>query len=220
MNLAADHVEGTNPAPGWIDFTEITVAPKAVSGSYLVTREALDASNPALDAIVMSALREEYAAHAEELVAGWIIGAATAGTAWPTADQTSAIVGAMSAFIASRNAEADTVLVKPSAFTELATEKDSSKRPMNPYLNPTNADGSLGAASGRLNVAGIAVRAAWSSTVDVVIAKRSDVAVFESAMLGFRFTEKHGPAAIEFATFGYVAATVLRPAGVVKLVKA
>ena len=218
--LAADHVEGTNPTAGSITFTEIVVTPKAISGSYLVTREALDAANPSLDAIIINALREAYDNAAETHVATQILAGATAGAAWPTTGFSAAVVETMAAFIGDRLAEADTVLVKPSAFVELATETDSSGRPMNPYLNPTNADGSLGAAAGRLNVAGITVRQAWSSTADLVVAKRSDAAVFESSMLGFRFNEKHGPAAIEFATFGYVAATVLRPEGVVKRTKA
>ena len=144
-----------------------------------------------------------------------ILAGATVGAAWPTADFSAAVVETMAGFIGTRLAEADTVLVKPSAFVQLATEKDSSKRPMNPYLNPSNADGTMGSAAGRLNVAGVAVRQAWSSTADLVVAKRTDAAVFESSMLGFRFNEKQGPAAIEFATFGYVAATVLRAAGVV-----
>ena len=213
--LMADHVEGTNPTPGSITFGEITVAPKAISGSYLVSREALDSANPALDGLILSAIREAYDNHAETLVAGWIEAAATAGAVWPTADYTAALVGSMAGFIGTRLAEADVVLVKPSAFTELATEKDSSKRPMNPYLNPSNADGTMGAAAGRLNVAGIAVRSAWSATASAIVAKRSDVAVFESPMLGFRFNEKYGPAAIEFAAFGYVGAAVLRSLGVV-----
>ena len=213
--LMANHVEGTNPTPGSITFGEITVAPKAISGSYLVSREALDSANPALDGLILSAIREAYDNHAETLVAGWVEASATVGSAWPTSDYTSALVGSMAGFIGTRLAEADVVLVKPSAFTELATEKDSSKRPMNPYLNPSNADGTMGAAAGRLNVAGIAVRSAWSATASAIVAKRSDVAVFESPMLGFRFNEKYGPAAIEFAAFGYVGAAVLRSLGVV-----
>ena len=219
-NLAADHVEGTNPTPGTITFGEIVVTPKAISGSYVVSREALDAANPALDSIIMTALREAYDNAAETAVATAILAGASSGTAWPTADFSAAVVETLASFIGDRQAEADTVLVKPSAFVQLATEKDSGKRPMNAYLNPTNADGSLGAAAGRLNVAGIPVRSAWSSTADLVVAKRSDAAVFESSMLGFRFTEQQGPAGIVFATFGYVAATVLRSNGIVKRTKA
>jgi hypothetical protein len=219
-NLAGDHVEGTNPTPGTITMGELVVTPKAISGSYVVSREALDSSNPALDNIIMTAIREAWDNAAEGAVATAILAGASVGAAWPTADFTSAVIETMATFIGDRQAEADTVLVKPSAFTQLATEKDSSKRPMNPYLNPSNADGTLGAAAGRLNVAGVAVRSAWSSTADLVVAKRTDAAVFESPMLGFRFNEKYGPAAIEFASFGYVAAAVLRSNGVVKRTKA
>ena len=218
--LASNHVEGTNPTAGSLTFGEIVVTPKAISGSYLVTREALDAANPSLDAIIIQALREAYDNAAETAVAAAILAGATAGAAWPTSDYTAAVIETMAGFIGTRMAEADTVLVNPTAFTELATEKDSSKRPMNPYLNPSNADGTIGSAAGRLNVAGVSVRQAWSSTADLVVAKRSDAAVFESSMLGFRFNEKHGPAAIEFATFGYVAATVLRAEGIVKRTRA
>jgi hypothetical protein len=169
----------------------------------------------------MAALREAYDNAAETYVAGRIEVDATAGTAYPASSGfTGAVVTAMASFIGGRQAEADVLLVKPSAFIELATEEDGAGRPLNPYLAPSNASGSMGAAAGRLNVAGLQVASAWSATSDLIVAKRSDAAVFESAMLGFRFNERHGVSAVEFATFGYVGATVLRGSGVVKHAKA
>lgn len=219
-NLAADHSEGVNPTPGSLSMTELVVTPKAVSGSYDVTREMLDSANPSLDAIILRAMAEEYANHCETSVAAVIEAGATVGTAWPASGYSVALVGAMADFIGNRMAEADVVLAKPATFSDLATETDGSNRPMNPYIGATNADGTLGRAAGTIAVAGIPVRSAWSLTANVLVAKSTDAAIFASGMQSYRFTEVQGPGIIRFASFGYIGATVLRGSGVVKMTAA
>ena len=79
-SLTADHVEGVNPTDGTLDFDEITVTPKAVSGKFTASREMLDAANPNLDAIIMKAMAEDYANKVENEAAAALLTAATAGT--------------------------------------------------------------------------------------------------------------------------------------------
>lgn len=216
--LIADHVEGTNPTAGAISFDEITVSPKAVSGSYDVSREALDSANPALDQIVMQAIRDDYATKSESYAAAQIVDGASSGDAWVTAGFTAAIMASYADFIDTRRAPADVVLAATAAFSALATEVDDMGRPMNPYAGPSNANGTMGVAGQGLNVAGVNVRPAWALAANgsaLIVAKRTDAATWESGLRMWRWEEVAGPANIRFAAFGYIAAAVLRPTGVV-----
>ena len=57
---SADHVEGTNPSDGSISLGLKTVTPQGISGRMVVTRELVDSSNPAIDQIAFSTMRESY----------------------------------------------------------------------------------------------------------------------------------------------------------------
>lgn len=216
--LIDDHVEGTNPTPGAIVFDEITVTPKAVSGSYDVSREAIDAANPSLDQIVMAAIREDYAAKSEAYAAGVVVAGGSAGTAWPTSDWSVGVVGSCADYVEGRRMPANVILASSAAFSQLATEVDDIGRPMNPYLAPANATGALAGAAAGLNVGGVAVNSAWALGAEgaaLLVARNSDAATWESGLRMWRWEEVAGPANIRFAAFGYLAAAVLRPSGVV-----
>lgn len=217
--LSGNHVEGTNPTDGTINFDEVVVTPKAVSGRYNASREMLDAANPSLDAIIMSAMLEEYATDLEAYVVAQLLGAggASAGAAITEAAATNDLIAALIAFDDARKAGADRVLVSPTLFGVLALEEDQSGRKLNPYLGPVNADGSLGSGAQSLSVVGQAVAKAWAiTTVGAITAKATDATVFTSGVRTWRWEEKGGPANIEFAHFGYAACAVTRPAGVIK----
>jgi|LauGreDrversion4_2_1035121.scaffolds.fasta_scaffold02617_19 HK97 family phage prohead protease len=213
-NMVRSHVEGTNPAAGTLTVTDVTVTPQAVSGIYDISREALDASNPSLDAIIMTAIREDYAALSEGLCADAIQAGATAKTGPST---TLGIMGAASDFMQARGLPADRILASGDTFTALVTEKDGGNRPMNPFAGAMNADGSVSSAASALSVGGLAVRHAWAATAAFVVARSADAATWESGLRTWRWEEVAGPANIRFAAFGYVAAAVLRPTGVVKV---
>ena len=215
--LTADHVEDTNPGNGTITFDEITVTPKAVSGGYLASREMLDAANPNLDALILSAIREDHSRKMESYVAGIVCdGGATAG-AIAEATCVADLVAIIAGFPEDRFAPADRILVSPEVFQFLAAAVDGDDRPLLPYMSPSNASGSFGAGMASLMVAGLQVVNAWALTAaaaDAVVAKASDALVFSSGLSTWRWEEVHGPASIQFAAFGYAAAVVTREAGV------
>lgn len=213
--LMADHVEGTNPTDGSVTFDEVVVTPKAVSGRHRASREMLDASNPSVDAIIMAAIREEYAAEAEAYVAAAFIAGATAGTAVAEATATAGVVANLVAYQVARKQGAGFLLAGTDLFPALALEVDGAGRPMNPYRGATNADGGMSAGAQAIDVAGLASPLAWS-IAGGLLGTRNDAATWESGLRMWRWEEKDGPANIEFAAFGYIAAEVLRPAGVVK----
>jgi len=76
----SDHTENTNPSTGSIAFDEQLVTPVSKSGKYEASREMIEASNPAVDAIIMNAIREEYALDTEAYAITTFLAGATAGT--------------------------------------------------------------------------------------------------------------------------------------------
>ena len=217
--LSGDHVEGVNPTDGTLAFDEITVSPKAVSGQYTASREMLDAANPSLDQIIMSAMMEEYANDLEAYVTAQIVAGASGGTAVDEANPTLDLITAIAQFANLRHAQPDRVFALPLGYQGLATEVDEVGRPMNPYLAPSNASGGITSGVASLSVAGLSVVNTWALALSgqFIVAKAADAAVWTSGVKSWRWEEVAGPANIRFAHFGYVAAAITRPAGVYKL---
>jgi len=216
--LVGDHTEGTNPLSGQLTTTELTVSPKAVSGLWKVTREAIDSMNPAIDMIGVAAMREDYIRDLESYVSGVFVAGASAGAAGATTKYQVGVVKNFAAFAATPGlGVAQVFLAGTNLFTWLAGEVDSTGRPMNPFLTPVNSSGQMGVAAGSLSVAGVPVTAAPGvGTAVGLLGLRAAAASFVSPVQSWRWEERNGPALIEFALFGYVGAAVLRAAGLVK----
>jgi len=238
-DMAADHVEGTNPSDGALDLETVTVTPGAVSGLFKLTREIVDSSNPAVDAIALQAMREAYGQNTEAKVYAELNGAngqggtITAGRvpsgAYVDVDSgqgdelLDAIRAQLAKFPFHRFAGVNRIRLSQEATTALAAAKDSTGRPLLPPLAPQNATGTtdgLGTASQGFNVDGLAGVPAWSMTgnaagdADVIIFNSVDVWAWESPSMTFRYEERSGPALIELALFGYFACRILRPSGI------
>ena len=216
--LVGDHVEGTNPISGSLSTSEITVSPKAVSGIWNVSREAIDSLNPAIDMIGVAAMREDYTRDLESYVAGIFVAGATAGIAGATTKYQAAVIKNFAAFAATPGlGVAQVFLAGTNLFTWLAGEVDGSGRPLSPFLTPMNSVGQMGVAAGSLSVAGVPVTAAPGvGTAVGLLGLRTAAASFVSPVQSWRWEEKNGPALIQFALFGYVGAAVLRAAALVK----
>lgn len=218
VDLAKDHVEGTNPTDGTITFAEITVTPKAISGKFTASREMLDAANPNLDAIIMKAMAEDYANKVEQETATALFTAATAGVNAAGGKVSVALLNALATYATTRTLPADRIALGSGYFGKIAAEVDSGGRPLNPYLNPSNADGTIGAAVASVSFAGLAARMAWSTAAkNAVVYRSGDFISFRSPRLSWRWEEVAGPAQIVFAQFGYTAFAALRSDGAIKL---
>jgi phage head maturation protease len=241
--MAANHVEGTNPTDGVLDLETVTVTPAAVSGLFKLTREIVDSSNPAVDAIALQAMREAYSQNVEakvytELngangVGGVITGTtvpsgATARTSTGTAAATSgrellrALRSELAAYPFRRFASVNRIVLSQEGTTAFATATDTTERPLLPPLAPQNAAGTtdgLGTPVQGFNVDGLAARPAWSMTgnaagdADLIAFNSADAWAWESPTLTFRYEERSGPALVELALFGYFATRILRPSG-------
>lgn len=191
--MAANHVEGTNATDGTLTLGSKTVTPAVVDGLFKVTREIVDSSNPAVDAIALSAMREAYSQNTEakvytELngangVGGTITtgfvpsGAAAVAVAGPAGSIASpglaggtlldTLRGQLAAYPFRRFAPVNRIALNSEGTTVLALGKDSTGRPLLPPLAPQNSVGTvqgLGGTDQGFNVDGNAARPAWSMT--------------------------------------------------------
>jgi HK97 family phage prohead protease len=234
---SADHVEGTNPSDGSLSFGTKTVTPQAISGRIVLTREIVDASNPAIDQIALTAMRESYNRQTEVKVYTLLNGAngsggtITAGFV-PSGAQAVTVAGgtdnqglvkqirtSLAAYPFNRFLSPTVALMGQGATGRLAAAVDTTQRPLFPYLGASNAVGTGNSIDNAWNVDGLPFVAAWAATgtaagdTQIFILNRSDLWVWESPLLSFRFEEKQGPANIELNIFGYFATHLLRPVG-------
>lgn len=214
--LNAPHVEGTNPSDGTIAFDEQVITPAARSGQYTGSREQFEGSNPAIDAIVMNAIREEYAVETETAAITAYLAGATAGTVVDISDGvTMQVRQRFITFQSNRKRAAQIFLAGETLFSELAKQVDSTGRPLNPSYGPANATGIVGPAMESIEVAG-RVTPLVPILTGGLLGVASDAWTWESGLRFWRFEEVAGPANIRIAAFGYVAHAVLRATGLLK----
>lgn len=223
----ADHVEGTNPTPGTLSLDSVTVSPGAVSGRFELTREIVDASNPAIDAIALAAMRESFNQQTEvkayaELNVDANVGFSTdqsLTSATFDKDVVDTSRDLLARYPFTRFAAPTGAVMGQRVTRGFANAQDSSGRPLLPSIGAQNTSGIGNAVDQGWFVDGLPFVPAWAITENVgdellAITSRSDWWVWESPLLTFRFEEKSGPALIEMNLFAYFATRVLRPAGV------
>jgi HK97 family phage prohead protease len=231
----ADHVEGVNPGEGSVVLDALTVSPGAVSGRFDLTREIVDASNPAIDAIALATMRESYnrqteqKAYAELNVNANVGVSSNVSLALLDTDPelaTDQVITPLRDLLArypfTRFASPTGAAIGQLVTRNMANAKDTTGRPLLPSVGATNTAGIGNAVDQGWFVDGLAFTPAWAMTQAVgdelaLIINNNDVWAWESPLLTFRFEEKQGPAIIELALFAYFATKVLRPAGIFSL---
>lgn len=231
----ADHVEGVNPAEGSMVLDALTVSPGAVSGRFDLTREIVDASNPAIDAIALSTMRESYNRQTEQKAYAELNVNANVGVstnvdlsllqAFTAADQAAAVKllrNLLARYPFTRFSSPTGAVMGQLVTVAMSDAQDSTGRPLLASVGATNAVGIGNALDQGWFVDGLAFTPAWAFTENVgdeaaLIINKNDVWAWESPLLTFRFEEKQGPAVIELALFAYFATKVLRPAGIFSL---
>lgn len=221
-----DHVEGTNPSIGTIVLDSTVVSPGAISGIFELTREIVDSSNPAIDAIALAAMRESWNQQTETKAYAALNGAAavthqfTAIEAAVDANWVDTSRDLLARYPFTRFAAPNGAVMGQRATRAMANAKDSSGRALLPSIGAQNAVGVGNAVQQGWFVDGLPFVPAWAIpdtpalTDELIISNRADWWTWESPLLTFRFEEKRGPAIIELALFGYYATHVLRNAGI------
>jgi hypothetical protein len=231
--LSGTNSENTGPSTGTItDHTYRTVTPTAQSGEFVISRELVDSSNPAIDQIALAAMREEYSQDTEAVIATALAGATDndTGSGQSTegcyvytnvgdgTDLSQKLRVVEGEFPFHRYTVApDRILLSSRGFGSFTSAFDSSGRPLFPYLAPSNAPGTVGQSAQSLNIDGLAGTPAWALTAgtdDVVVFNHVDAWAWESPLLTFRFEEKAGPESIVLNLWGYFAFQILRYTGI------
>ena len=197
------HVEGVNPTPGTVTFAGAIVTPVGRSGIYDVTRELLDSASPAADAIVLTAMAEDFNAKLEQLVAAELAAVAPSGA---TAAGTLArdVKREISAMVRSRRRAAAAVVSAADTLADAAADnftEDSGDQTAQWHAQGARIDLSadLGDSSGEVVAAVVAPASLWS---------------WSAEPRRFEYEQTYGPALIRLSLFGYAAVKTIRPSGV------
>lgn len=211
------HTEGTaHVAAGTLTLKDAPVMPEAMSGYYELSRELVDASNPAIDRIAMRAMLRDYRRKTEELVIDEIETAVPATVA--NVDTAMELRAALVGFVDDDGFGADFVAVSKEMLAELYGDVDTTGRPMISGAGnaPTAGTGRAGYTGAGID--GIEIVRAPRLTANLAYAIRSDDVLFgESAVQQFRFEEIKGPGIIALALWAYVAFAVLDEDGILGL---
>jgi hypothetical protein len=200
----------------------------------------VDSSNPAIDQIALATMRESYNQQTEAKVYTLLNGANGAGGTItsgfvPSGAQASTVVAAdsdagdqalakhlrqrLAAYPFNRYGSPTGAAINQNVTTRLARAVDTTGRALFPSVGATNSSGLGNAITQGWSVDGLAHIPAWAMTgtaagdSQVFYVNQSDLWVWESPLLTFRFEEKQGPANIEMNVFGYFGTHLLRPVG-------
>jgi hypothetical protein len=214
--------------------TPIAITPKTIGGEAIVSRQAVDGASPGTDEIIGNELREllmrdrerEIAAVLEALTSsGAIADTAGTGAAQSGRDLVRGIKTISAAYYAGAAAGgAGARFLPPEGWFANSTDwgnlvngEDLQGRPLMPFINPVNADGTLMATGFQRGVlGGVPVEPAWSflAVTSHVIARRNDARQWVSALKDFRLEERNGPQSIVLAVMQYFAFAIVQPKGV------
>lgn len=219
---AATLAEGVNPTPADVTAAGITITPSPVGVSSLVTRSLLESSNPIADALVSAELIAAWNEYAEVFLAAVLTGASGTNTLTAVSGQGDELVLALRAGLAGLYTQrmlgrVANGIMEPDAFAALATAVDTTGRPLLPSVSPSNADGTFSPGFGALDFSGISLRGSSNVTGFSYLFPREAILAMSTGMREFTFAEKQGPALIEIAGYGHLAANVRRASNVMKV---
>ena len=222
------HTEGTPHRPaGTLTLGGDTVQPTATSGAWEVSRELIDASNPALDRIAARAMLRDYQRQTEGKAVALIN--ARAGQADGNVYGVSTVLqlrAAMLDFVNDDEEAADIALVSKGLLRMLGLDTDTTERPQLPFVSysPTNAAGAMTAGGTGFSIDGVPVTRAARLDAGVtgantagsvgVLARSEGILWAESSVLQFRFDEVLGPGVVKLALWAYSGAAILDTADV------
>lgn len=197
-----------------------TVTPKATAGSQIVSRQMLDMSSPAIDQLIYADLISAYNLKIETKVGTAIMAVGTAlsaseGAGVEVSDPAHFNRVAVKAAMAVRSARklpASLLVMSVGRFGEFIDLRDTTGRP----LIPEGSDGPmnvLGVGSavmvdGRFRGLGLVATEGVSTDATFAAVRASDVILFESDMLRFRYEEPDGPESVKLGIWAYAAVLV------------
>lgn len=207
-----------------------TVTPKPTTGIQIVSRQMLDMSSPAIDALIYGDMVAAYNLKVEKKVgAAMVTAAGTAVTTFATnaafntdQDASDAVIDTAIAVRNTRKLPADLIAMGVVRYGEFLKLKDADGRPLIPEasMGPMNAIG-VGTVQvdGRMHGLGVIATDGVSTGTfpeSIIVARAADTILFESDVLRFRYEEPLGPESVKLGIWGYTAVIVRQASGSVK----
>lgn len=223
--------EGVNPTESDPTYTVLTVTPKTISGFSEVSRQMLEASNPAVDAVIWGDLLGDFYDDAETEVISALEAQASVNTV-TIADGAvlpgarNGILDAIAAVSDNAAGDADVFVGRTARWTAYLKLADTTNRPLilAQSYNPRNAIGEGGATQGfrspiQGNLESLVVVTSPTAAANRGFVINSQELLFSaSPPMQFRFEEPAGPALIRVGVWGYMAvATGRRPKAITKI---
>ncbi|MDN5918206.1 MAG: phage major capsid protein [Pseudonocardia sp.] len=233
--LAEQATENTHPSEVNAFATTVdTVIPKPISGIQVVSRQMLDSSQPAVDALIYGDMLAVYNRQIEDKVTAAMVAAAgTPVNTQPSLDANfaatvaaDAIIDAAFAVWNARKLPATIVAMRVSRWGKFNKYRDTAGRKLYPTSDagPQNVDG-VGSVVAAGNVEGLPViptdglgLGGATYPESILVARASDIILFEGNMLRFRYEEVAGPESVKLGVWAYSAVTVRQAANSVRRV--
>lgn len=214
------------PSTDKFDTDVDTVTPKPTRGEQIVSRQTVEMSNPAVDALIYGDMLSEYNRQIESKVGAAVVTASGAAAvtfaneaAFTATAAVDGVVDLATAVRSARKLAPDLLVMGIGRWGKFKKFKDGSSRPLIPFdsAGPVNVVGvgsvlTDGVIEGLAVIVtdGIAVLGTYPESF--VAMRAADTILFESDEMRFRYEEKSGPESIIFGIWRY-SAVLTRYAG-------
>ena len=223
--------EGTNPGESDPTYTVLTVTPKTISGYSEVSRQMLEASNPAVDAIIWGDLMGDFYDRAEAEViiameAQTLVNTATVADGNVATNARNGVLDAIAAVSDNSAGDADVFVARNARWVSYLKLTDTAGRPLilTQRYNPMNAIGEGGATQGfRSPIQGdleslVVVTSPTVGASRGFVINSQELLFSVSPPMQFQFEQPAGPALIRVGVWGYEAVvTGRRPKAITKI---
>lgn len=198
--------EGAAPTVTDLATTAVTVTPSVYGAQIDVSREVIDASDPAAESILLYDLTKRFNESIESIVKTAVeAGSSASGVAITAATPYAGAMGNVNAYFGARYEAAQAQFIPSALYQVLLAQADTTGRALLPWTNPFNANGTVQTGGSGAVLNGARVLLSPKSTANVVVTGApSDFVIYRSPMLTFRFSEVVGPQSIRIAVLGYL----------------
>ena len=204
--VTAQSAEGVNPAATDFATTAVTVTPALYGAETVVSRQVLDGSSPAAEAMVISDMMEAYAQASEAVIKTAVeAGSAASGSAIVAATPFAGSLANVIAYYTARFRGAGAVFVPAALYAVLLSQPDTTGRPLLPSTGPINSAGTTADGASSASLLGAGVYLSYASTANVVVTgAANDFVIMESPVARFSYDAVTGPAGVRVGIWAYL----------------
>ena len=205
--VTAQSAEGVNPVASDFATIAVTVTPVLTGTETIVSRQVLDGSSPAAEAMVIQDMIEAYAQASEATIKTAVeAGASASGSAIVAATPYAGSLANVIAYYTARFRSAGAQFIPGALFAVLLSQPDSTGRPLLPSIGPINGTGETEDGGTAASQLGAGVFLSYASTANVVVTGRAnDYVVFELPIARFSYDQVAGPAGVRVGIWAYLA---------------